>query len=68
MMTDERTLLELFTCLQAPGAPPRSFVNSRKYYTPSEIAELSPGCAIQTVEIAASPPRLDLAWTILRRL
>ena len=63
----ERTLLELFTCLHAPGAPPRSFVNSRKYYTPEEIAALSPGYTAQVIEIAASPPRLDLAWTILRR-
>jgi SAM-dependent methyltransferase len=64
---EERTLLELFSCLRAPGAPPRSFVNSRKYYTAEEIVALSPDCTAQVIEIAASPPRLDLAWIVLRR-
>jgi SAM-dependent methyltransferase len=62
-----RTLLELFTCLREPGESPLSFVNSRKYYTAGEIAELAPRCTAQVVEIAASPPRLELAWTVLRR-
>lgn len=65
--TKQRTLLEIFTCLPGPGAKPRSFFNSRKYYTAEELAALAPQCDVQVIEIPAREPRLDLIWVVLRR-
>jgi SAM-dependent methyltransferase len=61
-----RTLLEVFTCLDEPGAEPRSFYNSRKYYTPREIARLAPASDIQIIDIPARAPRPELVWIVLR--
>jgi SAM-dependent methyltransferase len=62
----QRTLLERFSCLPEPGAEPRSFFNSRKYYTPDEIAGLAPTADVQVIEIPNSASRTDLIWVVLR--
>ena len=62
----ERTLIEVFTCLSEPGAEPRSFFNSRKYYTSADIAKLAPSSSIQVIDVPAREPRLDLVWIVLR--
>lgn len=62
----QRTLMEVFSCLGRPGGEPRSFFNSRRYYTPSDIAKLAPAGAVQVVEIPARAPRPDLVWVVLR--
>lgn len=61
-----RTLLETFTCLPGPGEKPVTFFNSRLYYTPDDLAAMAPGRSVQTIDVPASPPRLDLAWVVLR--